>query len=96
MLSHAPEDLFHAQHEIGQIDALCPDPTVTERVRPIIVARGQGQAQHVHLRVRMLCTMFDGQRGCRGIRECMPKDYAIARWRVVMTESSNYRLANRP
>src|SRR5215831_928544 len=49
VLSHAPEDLLHAQHDIGQVDALCPDPTVAERLRPIIVARSQGQSQHAHL-----------------------------------------------
>jgi hypothetical protein len=39
VLSHAPEDLLYAQHDVGQVDSLCPDPTVAERLRPIIVAR---------------------------------------------------------
>src|SRR5215467_1432680 len=49
VLSHAPEDLLHAQHDVSQVDALCPDTTVAERFRPIIVARSQGQSQHAHL-----------------------------------------------
>src|SRR5262249_9716272 len=49
ILSHAPEDLLHAQHDVSQVDALCPDPTVAERLRPIIVARSQGQSQHARL-----------------------------------------------
>src|SRR5262249_12252625 len=49
VLSHAPEDLLHAQHDVGQVDALGPNPTVAERLRPIIVARSQGQTQHAHL-----------------------------------------------
>src|SRR6185436_4505792 len=55
VLSHAPEDLLHAQHDVGQVDALCADPTVAERLGPIIVARSQGQAQHVDLR-KPICT----------------------------------------
>src|SRR6185295_1614783 len=55
VLGHAPEDLLHAQHDVGQVDALGPDPTVAERLGPIIVARSQGQAQHVDLR-KPLCT----------------------------------------
>ena len=33
VLSHAPEDFLHAQHDVGQVDALCPDPTVAEGLR---------------------------------------------------------------
>ena len=44
VLGHAPENLLDAQHDVGQVDTLCPDPTVAERLRPIIVAGGQGHA----------------------------------------------------
>jgi len=54
VLSHAPEDFLHAQHDVGQVDALCTDPTVAERVRPIIVSGSQCQAQHAHLRAPVI------------------------------------------
>src|SRR5262252_5628575 len=65
ILSHAPEDLLHAQHDVSQVDALCPDPTVAERLRPIIVARSKHQAQHTHLQARIIA-----QRGSRICRCC--------------------------
>src|SRR5215472_15662336 len=63
VLSHAPEDLLHAQHDVSQVDALCPDPTVAERLRSIIVARSKHQAQHTHLQARIIARR--GSRICR-------------------------------